>query len=125
MKKNAWKRRIIEQMEQVGTYKDAHLPIIETCAEILARRDEALKQWRDEGSIYMSTFTSDRGATNQKKNPLLGVVQEHEKDALSYWTALGLTPQSMKKQMQEEKQEEEKLSPLAKALLQVSHAEKS
>lgn len=125
MKKGAWKRRIVDQMVQVGTYKDAHLPIIETCAEILARRDEALKQWREEGSEYMCTFTSDRGATNQKKNPLLGVIQEHEKDALSYWTALGLTPQSMKKQMQDEKVEEEKLSPLARALMQVSHVEKS
>lgn len=126
MKKGAWKRKIVEQMMQVGTYKDAHLPIIETCAEILARRDEAVKLWREEGSEYMCTFVSDRGATNQKKNPLLGVIQEHERDALTYWHALGLTPQSMKKQLQQEDaKEEEKLSPLAKALLQVSHAEKS
>lgn len=124
MKKGAWKRRIIEQMEQAGTYKDCHLSVIETCAEILARRDEAVKQWRDEGSQYMSTFTSDRGATNEKKNPLLGLIQEHERDALTYWHALGLTPQSMKKQIQD-KVEEEKLSPLARALMQVSHAEKS
>ena len=124
MKKGAWKRRIIEQMEQAGTYKDCHLSVVETCAEILARRDEAVKQWRDEGSQYMSTFTSDRGATNEKKNPLLGLIQEHERDALTYWHALGLTPQSMKKQIQD-KVEEEKLSPLARALMQVSHAEKS
>lgn len=124
MKKGAWKRKIIEQMTARGTYDDCHLSIIETCAEILARRDEAIKIWREEGSEYMCTFTSDRGATNQKKNPLLGVIQEHERDALSYWTALGMTPQSMKKQIQE-KPEEEKLSPLARALMQVGHAEKS
>lgn len=124
MKKGAWKRRIIEQMEQAGTYKDCHLSVIETCAEILARRDEAVKQWRDEGSQYMITFTSDRGATNEKKNPLLGLIQEHERDALSYWHALGLTPQSLKKQIAETKPEE-KMSPLARALLQVNHVEKS
>lgn len=124
MKKGAWKRRIIEQMEQAGTYKDCHLSVIETCAEILARRDEAVKQWRDEGSQYMITFTSDRGATNEKKNPLLGLIQEHERDALSYWHALGLTPQSLKKQIADTKPEE-KMSPLARALLQVNHVEKS
>lgn len=125
MKKGAWKRKIIGQMMEVGTYKDCHLSTIEVLADVLSRRDEAIKKWRDEGSEFMTTFTSDRGATNKKKNPLLGVIQEHERDALSYWTALGMTPQSMKKQMQDKQDEEEKLSPLAKALLQVSHAEKS
>lgn len=124
MKKGAWKRKIIAQMETAKTYQESLLPLVETLAEILARRDEAVKQWREEGSEYMTTFTSDRGATNQKKNPLLGVIQEHERDALSYWGSLGLTAQSLKRALAEDK-DEKPLSPLVRALMQAEHDPKS
>ena len=124
MKKGSWKRKIIEQMEAANTYQDSLLPLVETLAEILARRDEAVKQWREEGALYMTTFTSDRGATNQKKNPLLGVIQEHERDALSYWGSLGLTHQALKRALGEVK-DEKPLSPLVKALMQAENDKKS
>ena len=124
MKKGAWKRKIITQMEIANTYQESLLPLVETLAEILARRDEAVKQWREEGAEYMSTFTSDRGATNQKKNPLLGVIQEHERDALAYWGSLGLTHTALKRALGDLK-DEKPMSPLVKALMQAEHDKKS
>lgn len=108
MSKLAWKRKIVSAMEANDMYKDSFLPIIETLAEILERRQKVLKQFEGEGAHYVVEKTSDRGAVNKSKNPLLGVIQECERDALSYWTALGMTPQSMKKAMAKEKEEEEK-----------------
>lgn len=107
MSKLSWKRKIISAMEANDMYKDSFLPIIETLSEILDRRQKVLKQFVEEGSHYVIEKTSDRGAVNTAKNPLLGLIQECERDALSYWTALGMTPQSMKKALAKEKEEKE------------------
>lgn len=107
MSKLRWKRVIISAMQEREMYKDSFLPMIETLAEIMDRRQKVLKQFEDEGSQFVVEKTSDRGAVNRVKNPLLGVVQECERDALSYWTALGMTPQSMKKALAKEKEEQE------------------
>ena len=45
--------------------------------------------------------TSDRGAVNVAKNPLLALIQECERDALTYWSQLGLTPSGLKKTLNE------------------------
>lgn len=115
MKKGAWKKKIIDNMKAVGTYQDAYMSAIETLADILARRDAALKQWTDEGCQLTIVKTLDRGAQNMAKNPLLAILQECERDALTYWGQLGLTPSGLKKAFSEEK-ESVRTSMLAKAL---------
>lgn len=121
MSKLSWKKKIIACMMEKDTYEDSFVPVIETLAEILERRTRLLKQFEDEGSQYVITKVSDRGAKNTAKNPLLGIIQECERDSLSYWTALGLTPLSMKRILkdQPEEKEEVKVSPLVKALMNV------
>ncbi len=115
MSKGSWKRKIISCMEDKDIYDDSFLPVIDTLSEILDRRACVIKQFEEEGSQYLITKTSDRGAKNTGKNPLLGIIQECERDALSYWTSLGLTPMSMKKIAKEEK-EEVRITPLMKVL---------
>lgn len=115
MKKVQWKKKIISDMETVGTYREAYLSVVDTLADILERRDMVLKQWKDEGSLLTIEKCSDRGARNMAKNPLLTILQECEKDALTYWTQLGLTPSGLKKSFAED-QEKAKVSMLAKAL---------
>ena len=107
MKKAQWKKKIVQNMETVGTYKESFLPAIETLADILERRDSAIQQWKDEGSHLMINKTSDRGAVNVAKNPLLGLIQECEKDALTYWSQLGLTPSGLKKTFADDKEKRE------------------
>jgi len=115
MKKTQWKKRIIADMTAIGTYREAYDSVIDTLADILERRDAALKQWKDEGCLLTIIKTQDRGAKNPAKNPLLAILQECEKDALSYWSQLGLTPSGLKKSFAEDK-EKAKASMLATAL---------
>ena len=124
MSKDLWKKRIIACMTEKDTFDESYLPVITTLAEILDRRAKVMKQFESEGSQFLVTKISDRGAKNQSKNPLLTIIQECERDALSYWTSLGLTPVSMKRISKDEKDEDEpRMSPLAKALM--SHVQKS
>lgn len=107
MKKAQWKKKIVQNMDTVGTYKDSFLPAIETLADILERRDTAIAQWKNEGSLLMIQKYSDRGAVNTAKNPLLTLIQECEKDALTYWSQLGLTPSGLKKTFADDKEKRE------------------
>lgn len=106
MKKGAWKKRIVQSMTDAGTQGDFYEATVDTLADILERRDEAMKQWKADGCLFLITRKSDRGAENKAKNPLLGIIQECERDALSYWSSLGLTPSSLKKVFKEEEKEE-------------------
>ena len=106
MKKSAWKKKIIQCMTDAGTQGDFYTAAIDTLADILERRDMAMAQWKEGGCLFLITKKSDRGAENQAKNPLLGIIQECERDALSYWSSLGLTPSSLKKVFKEEEKEE-------------------
>lgn len=108
MSRAAWKKKIVQGTIDNGTYKESFLPVIETLADILHRREMAMKQWRDEGCELMVVKISDRGAKNSVKNPLLSVIQECERDALAYWTQLGLTPSGLKKTFVAEKDSAEK-----------------
>ena len=123
MSKGVWKKKIITCMTEKDTFDESYLPVIDTLAEILDRRAKAMKQFESEGSQFLVTKISDRGAKNQSKNPLLSIIQECERDALSYWTSLGLTPVSMKRLSKDDKEDEPRMSPLAKALM--SHVQKS
>lgn len=112
MDRAEWKLQITDAMRDQGTYKDAYDPVIDTLADILERRDTALEKYKKEGSKPIITRTSDRGAKNKGKNPLLTVLQEHEADALRYWNALGLTPTSKMKQEEDGRKGSKLLSAL-------------
>lgn len=97
MKKNRWKKLIHENCEKAGTYRDYFDPIIETLAQIMEMRDDALKQYNDSGKQPTIEYTNKAGATNLVKNPALVMVEELNKDALAYWRDLGLTPAGLRK----------------------------
>lgn len=97
MKKADWKREIVSQCESVGTYKKEFLPVIGTLADILEERDRVRDQYRKEGAQPLVEVTSDRGAVNRKKNPLLTTWEDLNRDALTYWRDLGLTPAGLQK----------------------------
>lgn len=108
-------------MDAVGTYKESFQPAIDTLADILERRDAAIHQWKEEGSLLMVQKYSDRGAVNTAKNPLLALIQECEKDALAYWTQLGLTPSGLKKTFAEERKVQETTQGLGDILKAIAN----
>ena len=87
MEKAKWKKKIIKQCQDLGTYQDAYIPAIETLAGILEQRD------RTSVVEYVNKF----GAVNMVKNPLLTLWDDLNASALMYWRDLGLTPSSYKK----------------------------
>ncbi len=116
MDKSEWVEVISSAMKESGSYKEKYVPVIETLADILERRDLILARWKKEGCKVLVTKTLDRGNKNKAKNPLLTVLQEHETDALKYWSELGLTPKSLKSKLAEEEQEKKSGSRLVNAL---------
>ena len=98
MDRAKWRQIITESCEKVGTNEPQYEPVIETLAGILAKRDAADKQFRDEGSQYIIEKVNTRsGEANPSKNPLLLLIMDLNTQALAYWRDLGLTPAGLKK----------------------------
>lgn len=112
MKKAAWKKRIIESCEQAGTYRPFFLPVIDTLAGILERRDDAVKMFETSGGNVLVKHTNKGGATNIEQNPALRLINDLNRDALAYWRDLGLTPAGLRK-INERAMEQKKTSGLA------------
>lgn len=113
--KLGWKRSIIQKMTEAGTYDEVFDPVVDTLADLLIERDRVYEQYTKEGSNPLIEVISDRGARNMRKNPLLSTWQELNKDALSYWRDLGLTPAGLKK-INEEAMKATEVSALDKIL---------
>lgn len=97
MTAKAWRKKIIEQMTAKSVPHAGFENVIETLADILEERDAVYTQYKDEGGHVLVEKVSDRGASNMIINPLLKAWQEMNRDALTYWRELGLTPQGLKK----------------------------
>lgn len=97
MKATDWKKRIKKACTDAGTYKPFFDSVIETLASILERRDMAEEQFVQTGGRVVVSHTTKTGATNIVQNPALRVVNDLNRDALTYWRDLGLTPAGYKK----------------------------
>lgn len=115
MKKNGWKKKIREACEKAGTYRDYFDPVIETLACILEQRDEATAVFKKSGGEILVEHTNKGGATNTEQNPVLRLINDLNRDALTYWRELGLTPAGLKK-LDQSAMKQKKQSALAEAL---------
>ena len=97
MNEKQWKNKIKRAATEAGTYKPVFDPAIDALAKILVQRDAVYQQYLDEGAVPIVERTSDRGAVNSAKNPLISLWNDLNGMALSYWKELGLTPASLKK----------------------------
>jgi hypothetical protein len=97
MRKSDYKKMLIEQTQQIGTYKEAFLPAIDTLAGILEQRDKTHREFTASGGKAVITHTNKAGATNMERNPALLQWESLNSDALQYWRDLGLTPAGLKK----------------------------
>lgn len=92
-----WKDSIIESCKQAGTYQPYYDNCINTLAEMLERKDTARQQFIEDGERITIEYTNKAGATNIITNPLIKVINDIDKQALTYWRELGLTPLRIKK----------------------------
>ena len=115
MTKRAWKMKIKKACEQAGTYRSYFDMTIETLADILAKRDKAEDEFKKSGSEAIIEHTNKNGATNKEQNPALRLINDYNRDALTYWRDLGLTPSGLKK-INDKAMQKPKMSALAEAL---------
>ena len=115
MRKGAWKKLIVEQMKAVGTYRADFDSAVEALAGILDQRDRVYAEFKKGGCAALVEVVSDRGSVNMRKNPLLELWISLNRDALTYWRDLGLTPAGLKK-IDEAAMKPQKKNALAEAL---------
>lgn len=115
MTKKRWKVKIKKAATAAGTYKPVFDSVIDTLAGILERRDAAQQMFEESGGAVLVKHTNKGGATNIVQNPALRLVNDLDRDALSYWRDLGLTPAGLKR-IDEDAMKPKKVSPLAEAL---------
>lgn len=97
MTKPKWIKRIRESCERAGTYREYFDDVIDTLADILARRDKAQAWFKRSGGSVLIDHTNKAGQTNIEQNPALRMINDLNRDALSYWRDLGLTPAGLKR----------------------------
>lgn len=97
MKKEAWKKRIVEATKAAGTYQPFFEPVMDTLAAILEKRDESERLYVASGAAPIVKHTNKGGATNLEQNPALRLINDLNRDALQYWRELGLTPSGLSK----------------------------
>lgn len=111
MNKKQYQNRILYATKKIGTYNNAFNQIINTLSDILTERDRVYEQYVADGARPLIEVTTDRGAKQQRPNPLLKQWNELNASALAYWRDLGLTPAGLKK-INEDGLKEKKVSAL-------------
>lgn len=96
MEAEQWISKIKDACKEVGTYQSSFDIPISTLADILQKRDETEQQFKDEGRKYILEHTNAAGATNTEQNPLIRLINDLNRDALTYFRDLGLTPKGLK-----------------------------
>ena len=97
MTKEEWKTTIEGQIKFDHDYIPSFQTTIQILSEMLEERDRVYTQYLEDGARPVVEFTSDRGATNLKQNPLLRQWQEINTLCLSYLRDLGLTAAGLRK----------------------------
>ena len=113
MNKDKWRERIRESCTKAGTYQPCFDDVIGTLASILERRDTVEESW--DGDVIVE-HTNRSGIANKEQSPALRLINDLNRDALSYWKELGLTPASLKRINETAMKEKKKESALEKAL---------
>lgn len=96
MKKKSWKIKIKNECKAAGTYQPFFDSVIDTLADILAKRDEAQELYESTGGKAIVKHTNKSGATNLEQNPCLRLINDLNRDALTYWKECGLTARAWK-----------------------------
>lgn len=93
MNRLEWTNIIKGACKEAETYKPFFDSAIDTLAGIMERRDSAQETFAEMGG--QTVVERDDGRV--VKNPAYVVLAECDRDALSYWRDLGLTPAGLRK----------------------------
>lgn len=88
------RRRVVEQMKDLGVYKSAYDDLITIYAGMLDQYAALNNQYEQSGYKVTEEYTNKAGATNQRKVPILNAIESLRKDIASYSDRLQLNPKS-------------------------------
>lgn len=94
MTKIQHRKKIRAACADLGTYKPQFDSVIETLADILAKRDEAAAAYEADGSGPIMDFN---GGKTYGMNPYLKVYMDLNAQAIKIWSELGMTPAGLKR----------------------------
>ena len=92
-----WKESIIASMKDAGVYQVFFEGVVNTLAEIMARRDDAVEAFAAAGAEMVTEHTNKFGATNEEQSPLVRIIRDYDKLILLYMRELCLTPAAYKR----------------------------
>lgn len=118
-KSKTWVRRIRQACQDAGTYREYFDMTINSLADLLEIRDQAMEQYIASGGKPVVVHTNKAKEKNLVKNPALLAYDDLNKTALAYWRDLGLTPAGLKR-INDEAMKEKKRDALAEALKELS-----
>lgn len=101
----------MKAMTDVGTYQPSFDDAINTLAGILERRDTIEAQFYASKEPMIVMRTNARGHENAEQNPLIRLLNDMNRDALTFMRDLGLTPKGLKA-ITDMAIKEEKVDPL-------------
>ena len=118
MTKTAWKNRITKACREAGTFQPCFADPIDTLAWILCQRDDLIRQFEDSGGDAVVEHINTKNQVNLEQNPCIRLINDFNRDALTYWNALGLTPKGLKA-ISEDALKPVKVDVLANALKEI------
>lgn len=91
-----WQNIIIDCMKKSGTFRDYCGIAIDTLSQILERRDKLEVEFAESGQGMLVEHTNKAGSTNLEQNPMIRMINDLNRDALTYMRELGITPKGLK-----------------------------
>lgn len=119
MKASTYKKKIIQDMKSIGTYKPEFERVISNLAKIYEDMDTAREQFEKSGGNIVVKHTNKNGSTNIVKNPFFLAIEGLQNNILMYNRELGLTPAGYKKIKGDAAIPEEKRKDLATILAEI------
>lgn len=87
-------RRVVQQMTALGNYKPEYDDLIYIYADLLDQYAFYQNEFAKSGFKLTEEYTNKAGATNNRKVPLVTVLENIRKDILSYSDRLRLNPKT-------------------------------
>ena len=91
-----WKVDIVKCMKVTGTYNECFRIAIDTLAQILEKRDKVEAEFQASGQGMTVEHTNKAGALNIEQNPLIRMINDLNRDALTYMRECGITPKGLR-----------------------------
>lgn len=119
MKASTYKKKIVQDMKNIGTYKPEFEKVIDNLANIYEDMDTAREQFVRSGGSIVVKHTNKNGSTNLVKNPFFLAIEGLQDKIIVYNRELGLTPAGLKRIKGETAEKEKKKTGLAAALMSI------